>query len=72
MAQQIKQNGVALITSPENTSCSIIFGNLTGTNITGKEYKDYLAMMFYDFPELTYGEIELWEDGELKEKGNIK
>lgn len=72
MAQQIKQNGVALITSPENTSCSIIFGNLTGTNITGKEYKNYLAMMFYDFPELTYGEIELWEDGELKEKGNIK
>lgn len=59
------------MTSPDNTSCSIIFGNLTGTNITGKEYKNYLTMMFYDFPELTYGEIELWEDGKFKQKGNI-
>jgi hypothetical protein len=71
MAQQIKQNGVALMTSPENTSCSIIFGNLTGVNITGKDYKSYLTMMFHDFPKLTYGEIELWEDGEFKQKGNI-
>ena len=71
MVQQIKQNGVALMTSPENTSCSIIFGNLTGVNITGKEYRNYLAMMFHDFPKLTYGEIELWEDGKFKQKGNI-
>lgn len=71
MAQQIKQNGVVLMTSSDNTSCSIIFGNLTGVNITGKEYKNYLAMMFHDFPKMTYGVIELWEDGNLKLKGNI-
>ena len=71
MAQVIKQNGVDVMSSPENTSCNIIFNNLTGTNIKGKEYKQYLQMMFYDFPNLTYGAIELWEDGNLKCKGNI-
>ena len=74
MAQQIKQNGVALMTSPENTSCSIIFGNLTGVNFSKDEreqYKNYLSMMFHDFPKMTYGVIELWEDGKFKQKGNI-
>lgn len=71
MAQQIKQNGQVMMTSPENTSCSIIFNNLTGINIQGKEYKSYLSMMFHDFPKLTHGEIELWEDGQLKHTGTI-
>lgn len=74
MAQQIKQNGKVILSAPGdgNPTGAIIFNNLTGVNFSGKEYKDYLAMMFHDFPELTYGEIELWEDGELKEKRNIK
>jgi predicted ester cyclase len=71
MAQTIKQNGVTIMSSPENTSCSIIFGNLTGRNIKGEEYRKYLKMMFHDFPNLTYGEIELWEDGEQKLKWKI-
>ena len=74
MAQEIKQNGVALMISPENTSCAIIFNNLTGVNFSKDEreqYKGYLAMMFHDFPKLTYGEIELWEDDKFKQKGNI-
>lgn len=78
MAQQIKQNGKVILSAPGdgNPSGAIIFNNLTGVNFSGNEYfsgnyKNYLSMMFHDFPELTYGEIELWEDGELKEKGNI-
>ncbi len=71
MAQRIIQNRQTVTTLPENTSCSIIFGNLTGANISGESYKNYLTMMFHDFPKLTYGEIELWEDGKFKRKGNI-
>ena len=72
MAQIIIQNGQVMMTSPENTSCNIIFNNLTGINIQGDEYKKYRAMMFHDFPRLTYGEIELWENGKLIDKGTIK
>ena len=71
MAQTIIQNGSVIMSSPENISCSIIFGNLTGKNITGKEYQNYLKMMFSTFLPLTYGKIELWEDNSCKLKGNI-
>ncbi len=76
MAQQIKQNGKVILSAPGdgNPMGAIIFNNLTGVNFGREEqsqYKAYLRGMFHDFPELTYGEIELWEDGELKEKGNI-
>ena len=76
MAQQIKQNGQVVMTAPGegNPSCAIIFNNLTGVNFSKderKQYKNYLTMMFHDFPKLTYGEIELWEDGKFKQKGNI-
>ena len=72
MAQSIKQNGVTIMTSPCLYLCGIVFNNLTGDYIKGQERKQYLKMMFHDFPRLTYGEIELWEDGECKCKGNIK
>lgn len=72
MAQQIIQNGEAVMASPENVSCAIIFRNLTGVNLAGREYRNYLAMMLHDFPRLTYGGIELWEDGKLISKGTIK
>lgn len=76
MAQQIKQNGQVVMTAPgeDNPSCAIIFNNLTGVNFSKderKQYKDYLSGMFRDFPRLTYGVIELWEDGKFKQKGNI-
>ena len=76
MAQQIKQNGQVIMTAPGegNPSCAIIFNNLTGVNFSKderKQYKSYLSGMFRDFPKLTYGEIELWEDGKFKQKGNI-
>lgn len=77
MAQQIKQNGQVVMTAPGegNLSCAIIFRHLTGETFgreDQRQYKNYLAMMFHDFPKLTYGEIELWEDGKLIDKGNIK
>ena len=77
MAQKIIQNGQTVMTAPgeDNSSCAIIFNNLTGRNFKGeshKNYLNYLAMMFHDFPRLTYGEIELWEDGKLIEKETIK
>lgn len=72
MTQSIKQNGVTIMTSPENATCNMIFRHLTGLNFGGEEYKQYVKMMLREFPKLTYGEIELWEDGECKCKGNIK
>ena len=71
MKQAIRQNGVTIMPSPENASCNMIFCNLTGKNFGGKEYELYVKMMLSEFPNLTYGEIELWEDGKLKDKGNI-
>ena len=71
MAQVIKQNGAVIMSSPENRSCSMIFGNLTGLNGID-HHREYLQMMFHDFPGLTYGEIELWEDGNMIDKGEIK
>lgn len=74
MAQKIIQNGQTVMNAPGegNPTCAIIFNNLTGVSILGKrEQQAYLAMMFHDFPKLTYGEIELWEDGKLIDKGNI-
>lgn len=76
MAQQIKQNGQVVMTAPgeDNPSCAIIFRHLTGETFGREEqrqYRNYLTMMFHDFPKLTYGEIELWEDGKFKQKGNI-
>lgn len=74
MAQKIIQNGQTVMTAPGegNPTCAIIFNNLTGVNIQDKrEQQAYLAIMFRNFP-LTYGEIELWEDGKLIDKGNIK
>ena len=68
MAQTINQNGNVVMLSPENISCSIVFGNLTGKNITGREYNNYLKMMFNGFPQLTYGNIELWENNMCKLK----
>lgn len=75
MAQKIIQNGQTVMNAPGegNPTCAIIFNNLTGVNIQDKrELQVYLSMMFHDFPVLTYGEIELWEDGKLIDKGNIK
>lgn len=75
MAQQIKQNGQAVIVAPgdNNPTCAIIFNLLTEKNqhLGSDAYESYLSMMFHDFPGLTYGEIELWEDGKFKQKGNI-
>ncbi len=72
----IIQNGQTVMIAPGegNPSCAIIFNNLPGANFSREEqrqYKSYLAMMFHDFPKLTYGEIELWEDGKFKQKGYI-
>ena len=71
MTQVIKQNGAVIMSSPENRSCNMIFRNLTGLNGIDHQ-REYLQMMFYDFPSLTYGEIELWEDGNMIDKGEIK
>ena len=76
MAQQIIQNEQTVMVAPgeENPSCSIIFHNLIGDNFNKeeqKQYKAYIRGMFHDFPKLTYGEIELWEDGVCKVKSNI-
>lgn len=71
MEQTIKQNGIVLLSSPENYTCTIIFRNLTGLNFKGEEYKKYLRGMFWSFPKLKHGEIELWEDDKLISKGIV-
>ena len=72
MTQSIKQNGVTIMTSPDNASCNMIFRNLTGLNFGGEEYRRYVRMMLREFSALNYGEIELWEGGKCKCRGNVK
>lgn len=71
---KIVQNQTCILSAPgkDNPSCHIIFNNLTGKNFQGEEYRNYLKMMFHDFPQLSEGKIELYEGETLLETGEIK
>lgn len=44
MKYQLRLNGAPLL-SGDASSVAVVFNNLSGANITGPEYQDYLAFM---------------------------
>ena len=67
--EEIRQNGKTILSAPEHLK--MIFNNLIGKNLSGKEYKDYIN--FVAIPGgFTPGVIEFYRDGVLVESGEIK
>lgn len=72
MKQEIRQNGVAILTSEDNCSIPVIFNNLTGKNHeTDKEYQTYIETIAIPLMGFSCGEIEKFENGEVMETGQI-
>ncbi len=73
MKQEIRQNGIAILTSDDNCSIPVIFNNLTGKNHkTDEEYQIYIETTAIPMMGFSYGEIERIEKGKIMETGRIK
>lgn len=70
MKEEIKQNGKVLLSSEDGITIPMIFNNLSGKNLSGSKYKDYLATVSQEFGVAT-GRIERYRDGVMVETANI-
>lgn len=50
---------------------TMIFNNLVGKNLKGREYSDYIAFVAIPDMGFTYGKIEYYSDGNLIATGEI-
>ena len=50
MKQEIRQNGKTVLYSEDGHSIPMIFNNLVGKNLKGREYSDYIAFPTWDLP----------------------
>ena len=70
--QEIRQGGIVIVWSDDKVSMPMVFGNLTGRNITDPaEYREYVLSRMDD-STLKYGEIELVADGVTVATGTIR
>lgn len=72
MKQEIRQNDITILHSEDSCSIPVIFNNLTGKNLKGKEYADYIRYIAIPDMGFTYGKIEYYSDGKLVTTGEIK
>ena len=63
MKREIRQNGKTVLYSEDGHSIPMIFNNLVGKNLKGREYSDYIA--FVAIPDMG---IYLREDSVLFER----
>ena len=49
----------------------LLFNNLVGKNLKGREYSDYIAFVAIPDMGFTYGKIEYYSDGNLIATGEI-
>ena len=71
MKQEIRQNGKTVLYSEDGHSITMIFNNLVGKNLKGREYSDYIAFVAIPDMGFTYGKIEYYSDGNLIAAGEI-
>lgn len=62
---EIRQDGVTVLSSSDGISIPMIFRNLSGKNFSGKEYCNYLKHVAYDDMGFVPGTITLWHGGRL-------
>lgn len=72
MKQEIRQNGKTVLYSEDGCSIPMIFNNLVGKNLKGREYSDYIAFVAIPDMGFTYGKIAYYSDGNLIATGEIK
>lgn len=65
MKREIRQNGKTVLYSEDGHSIPMIFNNLVGKNLKGREYSDYIAFVAIPDMGFTYGKIEYYSDGNL-------
>lgn len=70
MKAEIKQNGKVILSSDDGVSVPMIFHNLSGRNLSGKDYRNYLEMACRE-AGLSAGTIELYCDGALTQTATI-
>ena len=71
MKQEIRQNGKTVLYSEDGCSIPMIFNNLVGKNLKGREYSDYIVFVAIPDMGFTYGKIEYYSDGNLIATGEI-
>ena len=71
MKREIRQNGRTVLHSEDGCSIPMIFNNLVGKNLKGREYSDYIAFVAIPDMGFTYGKIEYYSDGNLIATGEI-
>ena len=72
MKQEIRQNNRTILHSEDGCSIPVIFNNLTGKNLKGKEYSDYIRYVAIPDMGFTYGKIDYYSDGILITTGEVK
>jgi len=70
MKDEIKQNGKVLLSSDDGVSVPMIFNNLSGKNLLGGKYREYLETVHREFG-VSAGMIELYRDGVLIKTATI-
>lgn len=71
MTEEIKQNGSTVLASSSEHAIPMIFNNLCGKNLSGKEYLDYIRYIALGEMGFKPGRIELYRDGKLLKSGCI-
>ncbi|EHH01384.1 DUF7688 family protein [Paraprevotella clara] len=71
MKEEIRQNGKTVLESEDGLSVGMIFNNLTGVNLKGLEYRNYLDCVLLPMG-LKKGTLEMFPDGVPVKSGTIR
>ena len=69
--ESVRINGVEIVSSNDGISAGIVFNNLTGKNLTGQEWLDYLKCMQNMNPDVKPGKAELVKAGVVLKEGQV-
>lgn len=65
MRDEIRQKGEVILSSDDGISIPMIYNNLSGKNMKGKDYQDYLRHVALGSMGFVPGRIEFFRDGAL-------
>lgn len=71
MKDEIRQNGITVLSSTDGFSMPMFFNNLCGKNFSGKEYRDYIRNIALGEMGFKPGEISLYREGKQVRTGII-
>ena len=69
--ETIRQNGKIILHGDDGISIKMIFKNLTGENLKGREYADYIRHIAIGEMGFSPDSIEHCRNGEVIDKGTI-